>query len=106
MSERLSGKGASPEDQAARSELSDAVRGLMEQFEAALTDERERAVWREHLAAADDPIPLAALGERFGVSKQRMGQIADKLKKRFKDEILSQLGQDIQLSWQQTGSAE
>jgi RNA polymerase sigma-32 factor len=106
ISERLSGKGASPEDEAARSELSDAVRGLMEQFEASLTDERERAVWREHLAAADDPVPLASLGERFGVSKQRMGQIADKLKKRFKDEILSQLGQEIQLTWQQSGSAE
>jgi RNA polymerase sigma-32 factor len=106
LADRLSGKGASPEDEAARSELSDAVRQLMDQFEAGLTDERERAVWREHLAAADDPLPLATLGERFGVSKQRMGQIADKLKKRFKDEILSQLGQDIQLSWQQSGSAD
>jgi RNA polymerase sigma-32 factor len=107
LAERISGKQASPEDEAARSELSDAVRELMEQFEESLTDERERAVWREHLAAADDPLPLAALGERFGVSKQRMGQIADKLKKRFKEEILSQLGQDIQLSWQQSsGSAE
>jgi RNA polymerase sigma-32 factor len=105
LADRISGRGASPEDQAARSELSDAVRGLMDRFEAGLSDERERAVWREHLAAADDPMPLAALGERFGVSKQRMGQIADKLKKRFKDEILSQLGQEIQLSWQQ-GSAE
>ena len=107
LAERISGKQASPEDEAARSELSDAVRELMDQFEESLTDERERAVWREHLAAADDPVPLAALGERFGVSKQRMGQIADKLKKRFKEEILSQLGQDIQLSWQQSsGGAE
>jgi RNA polymerase sigma-32 factor len=104
LAEKLSGAGASPEDEAARSELSDAVRHLMDQFEAGLTDERERAVWREHLAAPDDPVPLATLGERFGVSKQRMGQIADKLKKRFKEEILSELGQDIQLSWQGQGS--
>jgi RNA polymerase sigma-32 factor len=99
ISERLSGKGASPEDEAARSELSDAVRGLMDQFEEGLTDERERAVWREHLAAADEPVPLAALGERFGVSKQRMGQIADKLKKRFREKILQDMGNDIQLEW-------
>jgi RNA polymerase sigma-32 factor len=105
LAERLSGNLSSPEDDAARSELSDAVRHLMDRFESGLTDERERAVWREHLAAPDDPMPLAALGERFGVSKQRMGQIADKLKKRFKEEILSELGQDIQLSWQ-AGSAE
>jgi RNA polymerase sigma-32 factor len=107
IAERISGKESSPEDLAARSELSDAVRKMMDEFESGLTDERERAVWREHLAAADDPAPLAALGERFGVSKQRMGQIADKLKKRFKDEILSQMGDDIQLSWQgQSGSRE
>jgi RNA polymerase sigma-32 factor len=104
LAEKLSGAGASPEDQAARSELSEAVRHLMDQFEAGLVDERERAVWREHLAAADDPVPLAALGERFGVSKQRMGQIADKLKKRFKEEILTELGQDIQLAWQAQGN--
>jgi len=107
IAERLSGKEASPEEEAARSELSDAVRRMMDDFERSLTDERERTVWREHLAAADDPAPLAALGERFGVSKQRMGQIADKLKKRFKDEILSQMGEEIQLSWQgQSGSRE
>jgi len=99
IAEKLSGSQRSPEDEAARFELSDAVRRLMTQFEKSLTDERERAVWREHLAAADDPMPLAALGERYGVSKQRMGQIADKLKKRFREEILTELGQDIQLSW-------
>ena len=100
IADKLSGGEQSPEDQAARLELSEAVRRMMNEFEEGLTDERERAVWREHLAAADDPVPLAALGERYGVSKQRMGQIADKLKKRFREEILSELGQDIQLSWQ------
>jgi RNA polymerase sigma-32 factor len=106
IADKLSGHGASPEDEAARSELSGSVRRLMDDFEAGLTDERERAVWREHLASADEPVPLAALGERFGVTKQRMGQIADKLKKRFKEEILTELGQDIQLSWQAQGSVE
>jgi RNA polymerase sigma-32 factor len=108
LAEKLSMPQASPEDEAARSELSGSVRRLMDAFEATLTDERERAVWREHLAAPEEPVPLAALGERFGVSKQRMGQIADKLKKRFKEEVLSELGQEIQLSWQaqSSGSAE
>ena len=73
----------------------------MRQFAAELTDERERAIWHEHLAAPEDPVPLGALGERFGVSKQRMGQIADKLKKRFREQILAELGTEIQLEWQQ-----
>jgi RNA polymerase sigma-32 factor len=103
LSERLPVAEASPEDEAARLELSESVRGLMNRFESTLTDEREKAVWREHLAAPDDPVPLAALGARFSVSKQRMGQIADKLKKRFREQILSALGSDIQMSWHSEG---
>jgi hypothetical protein len=68
------------------------------EFRDRLTDEREVAVWKEHLSA-DDPVPLGVLGERVGVTKQRMGQIADKLKKRFREEILRQLGQDIRTDW-------
>jgi RNA polymerase sigma-32 factor len=100
LEERLPGLGASPETQAARSELSGAVAQLMRRFAASLTDPRERAIWHDHLAAAEEPTPLGVLGERFGVSKQRMGQIADKLKKRFREQILSELGSDIQLQWQ------
>jgi RNA polymerase sigma-32 factor len=101
LSERLSGHEASPEDQAARNELASAVRRLMAAFDAALADERERAIWREHLAPSGaDPIPLAALGERFGVSKQRMGQIAEKLKAQFRARVLADLGAEIQMSWQ------
>lgn len=99
LGERISAVQSSPEEQAARVELSDAVRVLMDRFERSLTDERERAVWREHLATADEPLPLSVLGERFKVSKQRMGQIADKLKKRFRAEVLDELGAEIQMTW-------
>jgi RNA polymerase sigma-32 factor len=103
LEERLPGLGASPESMAARSEIGGAVANLMERFAGELTDQRERAIWHEHLATADDAVPLGTLGERFGVSKQRMGQIADKLKKRFRERILAELGSDIQLQWQQQG---
>ena len=93
-------RGLARRAQAARSELSGAVADLMKRFAAELTDERERAIWHEHLSAPEDPVPLGALGQRFGVSKQRMGQIADRLKKRFREEILQDLGTDIQLEWQ------
>ena len=101
LSERLARHEASPEDQVARSELALAVRRLMVQFERGLQDEREVAIWREHLAtSASEPVPLSALGERFGVSKQRMGQIAEKLKKHFRERVLAELGTDIQMSWE------
>ena len=101
LTERVSRHEASPEDQAARNELAEGVRRLMTEFESSLTDEREAAIWREHLAASvGEPVSLAALGARYGVSKQRMGQIAEKLKKQFRERVLADLGADIQMSWQ------
>jgi RNA polymerase sigma-32 factor len=99
LSERIASGERSPETQAAADELATAVRRFMTAFQARLTDERERVVWREHLAA-DEPAPLGELGARYGVSKQRMGQIADRLKKRFRDEIVRELGPDVKTVWQ------
>jgi RNA polymerase sigma-32 factor len=98
LSERIPLAQASPEQTAATSEMSGALHAVMEDFFSALTDERERVVWRDHLAAAD-PLPLGELGARFGVSKQRMGQIAESLKKRFRERILSRMGPEIQTDW-------
>jgi len=98
LAEKLAGQGRSPEAEAARAELSDAVKRFTTAFRDSLTDEREVAVWREHLAA-DEPVPLGVLGQRYGVTKQRMGQIADRLKRRFRDEILRELGPEIRTDW-------
>ncbi len=101
LAERISSaQDESPEQQAGRSLLADQVRLAMDGFAAGLKDEREQAVWAEHLAAQDDPMPLSDLGARYGVSKQRMGQIADRLKKRFREALIAQMGPEIQMSWQ------
>ena len=98
LSERLPGAGESPETEAARAELATTMQGLVAHFRDSLTDARERAVWLEHLAA-EEPVALGVLGARFGVTKQRMGQIADQLKKRFRAEIVAKLGPDVRTDW-------
>jgi RNA polymerase sigma-32 factor len=98
LSERLSGGGESPEVEAARAEMATTLQGLVAGFRDSLKDARERAVWNEHLAA-EDPVALGELGGRFGVTKQRMGQIADGLKKRFRAEIVAKLGPDVRTDW-------
>jgi len=103
LSERIPLAQASPEESAATAEMSGALHQVMESFAEGLTDERERVVWREHLAAPE-PLPLGELGARFGVSKQRMGQIAESLKKRFRDRIVAKMGPDIRTDW--LGSSE
>jgi len=99
LAERIASGARSPEAEAEGAELQTAVRHFMTTFADGLEDERERAVWREHLAA-DEPAPLGELGARYGVSKQRMGQIADRLKKRFREEIVRELGPDVRTVWQ------
>jgi RNA polymerase sigma-32 factor len=98
LSERIPLLQASPERRAATAEMSSALHTAMAGFSATLADDRERAIWNEHLAA-EDPVSLGEIGQRFGVSKQRMGQIADKLKTRFREQIVTQLGPDIQTDW-------
>jgi RNA polymerase sigma-32 factor len=98
LSERLSGGGESPEVEAARAELATTMQKLVADFRDSLTEPRERAVWLEHLAA-EEPVALGVLGARFGVTKQRMGQIADQLKKRFRAEIVAKLGPEVRTDW-------
>jgi RNA polymerase sigma-32 factor len=98
LSERIAAEQFSPEERAVESEMVGAVARFVDGFHGRLTDPRELAVWREHLAS-EDPVPLGTLGERFGVTKQRMGQIADRLKKRFRAEIVRDLGEGIQTDW-------
>jgi RNA polymerase sigma-32 factor len=98
LSERIAAEQDTPEERAVEAEMVGAVARFVDGFRERLTDERERAVWIEHLAA-EEPVSLGTLGERFGVTKQRMGQIADRLKKRFREEIVRELGEGIQTDW-------
>jgi RNA polymerase sigma-32 factor len=93
----------SPEELASEREFRSALAQLMERFEQSLDGERERAVWREHVTA-ETPVSLAELGKRYGVSKQRMGQIADRLKRRFRAELLEKFGTDARVTWLRQGS--
>jgi RNA polymerase sigma-32 factor len=98
LTERIPLQQASPEEHAASAEMSGALHEVMDDFRSSLTDPREREVWSEHLAASE-PVPLGEIGARFGVSKQRMGQIADGLKKRFRERIVARMGPDIRTDW-------
>jgi RNA polymerase sigma-32 factor len=98
LSEKIPLRQASPEDSAATAEMSTALHLVMDNFVTTLADDREKAIWRDHLSASD-PVPLGEIGARFGVSKQRMGQIADSLKKRFRELIVARMGPDIRTDW-------
>lgn len=98
LQDALSGEEPNPENLATRYQISQILSSLVIQFEQQLENERERAVWRENLISSE-PVSLIDLGERFGVSKQRMGQIATKLKRSFRRHIIDVLGPHTQISW-------
>lgn len=86
--------GANPENQAAASELGGIVREKLDTFAGTLTNEREQVIWHERMIATD-PVPLSQLGERFGVSKERVRQLEARMKKRLKAYLEDELGDEI-----------
>jgi RNA polymerase sigma-32 factor len=88
-----------PETNAARSELSDLVRGRLDAFAATLTDDRERVIWARRLLAPE-PESLSTLGEEFGVSKERVRQVEARLKRRLKQYLEAELGEEIGFEFQ------
>ncbi|MEI6805616.1 MAG: sigma-70 family RNA polymerase sigma factor [Myxococcaceae bacterium] len=87
-----------PETQSAKSEIQKTIGDMIGRFEKSLENERDLAIWKEHLLA-NEPVNLVDLGKRYGVSKQRMGQLADRLKKAFRRHVIDTLGPNTQLSW-------
>lgn len=85
---------ADPEAQMASNELGGIMREKLTAFAETLEDERERAIWRERLMAAD-PASLSDLGDRYDVSKERIRQIEVRVKKRLKQYLQQELGDEI-----------
>lgn len=92
----MAAEGASPEAQAFHNAFAAQVKEAMDSFGEGLSDPREKAAWRQHLMS-DDPVSLTELGKQFGVTKQRMGQIVNGLRKRLKTHLVERLGPDVEL---------
>jgi RNA polymerase sigma-32 factor len=83
-----------PELAASRNELGEMVKHHLDDFAATLTDERERLIWQRRLIA-QDPESLSALGDEFGVSKERVRQVEARLKGRLREYLEEKLGSEI-----------
>jgi RNA polymerase sigma-32 factor len=83
--ERLPATAPTPEDEAARREISEranrAVRAAVEEL-----DERERMIVKERLMA-EDPPTLQELGNRLGVSKERVRQLEERARTKLRGEL-------------------
>jgi RNA polymerase sigma-32 factor len=86
LMDTLSIEGKSPEQEVASTELYDRVRLAMKEFRATL-DERERAIWDTRIQA-ESPSTFQEIGDEHGITRQRVQQVEQRLKDRFKEYLL------------------
>jgi RNA polymerase sigma-32 factor len=71
-----------PEDQFAETQYQDLLREKMEQFANGLKD-KELVIYRERLLN-EEPVTLREIGEKYGISRERVRQIEERVKKKLK----------------------
>jgi len=79
----------SPEDQFAETQYQDLLREKMEQFATGLKD-KELVIYRERLLN-EEPVTLREIGEKYGISRERVRQIEERVKKKLKSYLKKEL---------------
>jgi RNA polymerase sigma-32 factor len=86
------------EETVVHADLLQTVDAQMKIFASQITDERERTIWDERMIS-QDPVSLAELGTRYGISRERVRQVEARLKKRLKEFLTEQLGESLILDF-------
>jgi RNA polymerase sigma-32 factor len=88
LSDLLPDRDGNPEQITADSEFRALAHAKVEKFERTLRD-KELEIFRARLLA-ENPLTLQEIGDRFGISRERVRQIEGRLKRRLKDFIKSE----------------
>jgi RNA polymerase sigma-32 factor len=72
----------SPEEEFAETQYRDILRQKMEHFATGLKD-KELVIYRERLLT-EEPLTLREIGEKYGISRERVRQIEERVKKKLK----------------------
>lgn len=83
---------AAPEDQLAEAEYRRLVSEKMRKFEGRLKD-KDLVIFRQRLIA-EKPLTLREIGEKYGISRERVRQIEERLKKKLKAYLSKELKDD------------
>ena len=71
-----------PEEEIAETQYHEMLRDKMEQFAKTLKD-KELVIYRERLLN-EEPVTLREIGEKYGISRERVRQIEERVKKKLK----------------------
>ena len=84
-----------PDLQVEAGEFGSILRDKLHAFGATLRD-RDLEIFRDRLLN-DEPATLVQIAERFGVTRERVRQIEERLKKRLRQYLMSELGDGVQI---------
>jgi RNA polymerase sigma-32 factor len=84
--------GTSPETTVSKTQLTRKINQEFKTFGATLVNERDQIIWGERLIA-ESPRTLQELGDRFGVSRERVRQLVERLKSKLKNYLTDQFGE-------------
>jgi RNA polymerase sigma-32 factor len=79
----------SPEEEFAETQYRDLLRQKMEGFATGLKD-KELVIYRERLLN-EEPLTLREIGEKYGISRERVRQIEERVKKKLKTYLKKEL---------------
>jgi RNA polymerase sigma-32 factor len=79
----------SPEEEFADAQYREVLRQKMEQFAKSLKD-KELVIYRERLLT-EEPVTLREIGEKYGISRERVRQIEERVKKKLKTYLNKEL---------------
>lgn len=85
-----------PEEQFAETQYRDLLRHKMDQFAKGLKD-KELVIYRERLLN-EDPLTLREIGDKYGISRERVRQIEERVKKKLKTYLNKELKDVIDVS--------
>jgi RNA polymerase sigma-32 factor len=80
---------ATAEEAVADSEFYGLMKVKLDEFGRSL-EGRDREIFTERLIA-EDPVTLVELGERYGISRERVRQIEERLKKRLREFLVEEV---------------
>ena len=81
---------SNPEEATAGEEFRQFAKDSVDEFAKTL-EGKELEIFRARLLS-EDPVTLQEIGEQFGISRERVRQIENRLKRRFKDFLKGQAG--------------
>jgi len=84
----------SPEKTVTVNQIKLYIKYAIRKFYFIISDNRNKYIWKNYVIR-NKPISLVKLGKYFNVSKQRMGQLTERLKKEFKKYLIKKMGFNI-----------